>query len=583
MSEFSYVQRIESRMDSDAREMLRRIYEPTVVGAPLSDARRDVCVLPSGELRAYGLLHKTGHDTNDGKGAYLRSVDGGLSWTRHYAHGTMGSCTYFEESGIYLAPLETRDGLWIKRSTIGPDDPSPAHIKVADGLYGNSFLPQRSRFGKRIYFTSERADYSDRENPIRPPVFIYSDDEGASWTVRELPPTPPYVLKPPHRGLPWCRGSGSEPHATELPDGRWMMIIRSPHECFYQSFSEDGGDSWSDPEPSTFYGTNTTAFLLRLSGDRILALWNNTKPLAQGDHEATFPPVSDNVKKGIGENAFTNRDAAHAAISLDGGRTFRGYREILLNPLRGNTDYRYIGGTARSYDKSVHQFQAFELPYNKVLVIVGQNIAARFVIFDLDWLLETDAREDFVQNALERISTHTFVRSLCDHTAHVAGNGHCAWNRAPAAYLMPDPEGSLHEVLSISSHHDDRMLNSIGGATWNFPASARGRVGVHMKLVEQSARLILADRHYNTCDPHAMDAPFAFEVSVEDIGTDYRTLTVDFDTEASVATLSDGDRVLATAHANAPVPTGISYLILQCATEKESEGFLHGFESACKK
>ena len=94
-----------------------------------------------------------------------------------------------------------------------------------------------------------------------------------------------------------------------------------------------------------------------------------------------------------------------------------------------------------------------------------------------------------------------------------------------------------------------------------------------MKLVEQSARLILADRHYNTCDPHAMDAPFAFEVSVEDIGTDYRTLTVDFDTEASVATLSDGDRVLATAHANAPVPTGISYLILQCATEKESEGF----------
>lgn len=572
-SEFSYINRIEERMSEDARDMLRRIYAPTVVGMPLRDARRDMCVLPTGEIRFYGQLYNKIPHGNDGQSAYLSSIDGGISWTRHYAKGTMDSCAYFESSGIYLAPYETREALWIKRSTIGPDDPNPELIKVADGGYGCSFLPQKSHFSNRIWFTSQYCDYSQPGNPLSYPVFLYSDDDGKSWTVRQLPCTPPFVLKPPHRGMPWCKGSGSEPHATELPDGRLMMIIRSPHESFYQSFSEDGGDTWSESVPSSFYGTNTTAFLLRLSDGRTLALWNNTKPLPQDDHEKASPPVSDNVKKGLGENAFTNRDAAHAAISLDGGKTFRGYREILLNPLRAHTDYRYIGGLAISNDKSVHQFQAIELPYNKVLVAVGQNIAARLVIFDLDWLLETTAREDFVQTALEHITTHTYVKSYGDHTAHVTGNGHCSWNRAPSAFLYPDPEGSMHEVLSISKHHDARMYNDIGGATWNFPASTQGRVSVRLKLAEQSARLILADRWYNTCDPYAIEASFVFEPTVKDIGTGYVTLSISYDTDAGTATLSADDKELLTVKANKPAPTGLSYLILQCATEGESEGF----------
>jgi hypothetical protein len=151
---------------------------------------------------------------------------------------------------------------------------------------------------------------------------------------------------------------------------------------------------------------------------------------------------------------------------------------------------------------------------------LGQNLCARLLIFDINWLYETDVREDFTVNALEKITTHTYVKSLCGHTAHVAGNGHCAWNRAPNAYLLPDPQGSLCEVLSISSRRDKRLYNSIGGATWNFPASARGRVRLKIKLAEQSARLVLTDRWYNTCDEYAAElSPFAFEISTADIGT----------------------------------------------------------------
>ena len=531
-----YLDAMEAGMREDSRDMLRRIWEPTVVGAPLADARRDVCILPDGEIRCYGYLYGKVAHSGDGQAAYLSSTDGGLSWTRHYAYGKMGSCTYVEEAQIYLTSWDRDGGLWVKRSAIGPDDPAPEMIKVADGRFGDAFLPQKSAYGNRVWFTAQRNDRSDPRNPKSPPVFVYSDDFGLTWTLVELPSTPPFEIKPPHKGLRWCKGSGSEPYAIELSRGEMMMMIRTPHDCFYISRSYDGGSSWSTPEPSTFYGTNTTPFLLRLSDGRVIAFWNNTRPLPQPDYATLLPSVGRSVLEGRGECAFTNRDAAHAAISDDGGKSFMGYREILLNPIRGNTDFRYIGGISRSLDKSVHQFQAYELPYGKILVCLGQNLSARLVIFDAGWLLETERYEDFVHNALERITTHTYLKSFSDHTANDSGNGHCAWNRAPSAYPMPDPEGSRDEVLSISKRHDPRLYSEIGGATWNFPASKRGRVTVTLKLVEQTARLILTDRWYNTCDAYAASqSPFVFELSTEQLGRGYVELMLDYNTERGCA------------------------------------------------
>ena len=572
--EFSCIKNMENRLCEDAKDMLCRIWEPTVVGAPLSDARRDVCILPDGEIRSYGYLYGKVPHSGDGQSAYLSSVDGGISWTKHYSKGKMNSCTYIAEAGIYLAPKDGVDGLWIKRSSVGPDDPNPDMIKISDDLYNDTFLPQKSAYGKRVWFTTQRVDAKDPGEPKIYPVFVYSDDYGLTWNIRQLEHTPPFEIKYPHKGLRWCKGSGAEPYAEEVSGERMMMVIRSPHDCFYLSYSTDGGDSWSKPEPSTFYGTNTTPFLLRLSDGRILAFWNNTRPLPQPDHNRTQPPVEDEVKNGIGENAFTNRDASHVAISTDGGKTFSGYREIILNPIRNNTDFRYNGGLKRSNDKSVHQFQAYELPYGKILVCLGQNYAARLVIFDVNWLAETNAYEDFVDNALEKITTHTYVKSVCGHSAGVAGNGHCAWNRAPGAYLVPDPEGSRCEVLSISSHHDDRLYNDIGGGVWNFPMSVRGRVTLGIKIAEGNARIILTDRWYNTCDPYAAEfSPFSFELTREDIGNGYVDLVLEYNSEEGIAKAYVGDKCVASVKAKMSIPTGISYLVMQSAQESESEGF----------
>lgn len=576
--QLSYITRMEQMMDEDAKDMLRRIWEPTVVATPLSDARRDLCVLPSGELRMYGYPYTEHAHTPEGPCVYLSSVDGGISWTKHYSKGQMNSCTYVEAGKVYLAPYESKTAFGVKRSLIGPDDPNPEIIiicKEEGTRHFDTFLPIKSEFSNRIWMTSQKFYVNSDGKNAHTAVFCYSDDFGKTWTKREIEEPEREEVIYPHKSLRWCYGSGVEPHAVEFSEGKMMMIIRTPLDFFYLSYSYDGGDSWSKAEPSTFYGTDTTAYLLRLSDGRVLAFWNNTKPLSQPNYKVERNRVSEWVSAGKGENAFTNRDAAHAAISSDGGKTFVGYRELILNPIRDRRDFRYFGGVKQTLDKSVHQFQALELPFGKVLVTAGQNAESRRAfIFDIGWLLENERSEDFVQNGISQLTTHTYAKSFSDHTADIAGNGHCSWNRAPSAYLLPDPDGSRAEVLSISKHHDERLYNDIGGAVWNFPCSKKGKVEIVIKIAEKSARISLSDRWYNTCDPHvAAFAPFTFDIEAEDVGDGYVTLSIEYDTElARAAVAINGEHLFALRMAH-PVPTGISYLHMQCATDGDSEGF----------
>ncbi|MBE6553589.1 MAG: exo-alpha-sialidase [Ruminococcaceae bacterium] len=573
---YEYIDRIEARMAEDERDMLRRIWEPTVVGVPLGDSRRDICILPDGEIRSYELFHPIESEEKPTPLAYLSSVDGGLSWKKHYARGIMHSCTYIEDADLYVTAVGERNGetgLWVYRSKIGPDDDAPEVQKLSDYLHFDVYLPKKSAFGKRIWFTTQRRGTGEDSERLFA-CYHYSDDFGASWKSVEVTRRDGFEIVFPHKGMRWSIRSGMEPYVEELTADCMVMMIRSPHDSFYLSRSHDGGESWSEPEPSTFYGTNTTPFMLRLRDGRTVTFWNNTKPLAEQNLRIADPPVANGVVIGRYEDAFTNRDAAHAAITEDGGKTYLGYREILLNPVRANADFRYVGDPTSSFDKSSHQFQAFELPYGKVLVSVGQNAAARrMLIFDVNWLYETARREDFL-GGLKNITTHTYVKSISGSYIREVGNGHCAWNRAQNAYLMPDPNGGHTEALYICKRHDPRMFNDIGGAVWNFPASARGRVSIEVKLVEKQARFAFADRWYNTCDPYVTySAPFWFELDVADIGSDFVRLDFDFDTERGMASLSVDGSHFFNVRMNADCPTGLSYLIAQCATDGDSAGF----------
>lgn len=580
-----YIERMKLFLSEGQSDRLKKIYEPTVTGVPLSNALRDVCVLKNGEIRAYGPLYEN-HNA-PGIMSYISSVDGGVSWTTHYAKGIMGSCTYMDEFDLYISSVvkwrEGEDiGLYIYRSDVGPDDSDPEIIKISDKPHGNTFLPVKSAFSDRIWFSSQQGAEGNDHNPA---IFYFSDDQGKTWNSREMERTPQHKVEYPHKGIRWSHACGTEPCVVELEKNKLMMLIRNSTDCFYQCFSYDNGNSWTKPSPSYFYGTLTTPFLLRLRDGRIVAFWNNSRPLPEPEHERTYPPVSQGVIDGYNEDCFTNRDVAHVAISADGGKTWKGFREIILNPVRNNADFRYIGGLNGSNDKSVHQFQAYELPYGKILVSVGQNsVSRRMLIFDTDWLYETSRYEDFF-GGLQKLSYHTYVKSISGSTAYL-GNGHCAWNRANAAYLVPDPELTMKEVLSVSSYHDERLINDIGGISWNFPAADEGVVEIEMKVLEKEIKLSLADRWYNPCDPYvAEQALFSFVIDASVTQRGFRKIKIEFDTKAGVARLICGEKRLE-KRITQQCPVGISYLIVQCDTDSDSRGCLIRSlkkENACRQ
>jgi len=119
-----------------------------------------------------------------------------------------------------------------------------------------------------------------------------SDDDGKTWRESQR-------VRP---------GDGCwEPAAIELKDGRVLMMMRTGLGGQYQSFSSDGGESWTVPEASALKGSAAPVSLSRIPGSgEILAIWNHNP--------------GRNLR-----NPFT------AAISKDEGATWENFKNIEEN------------------------------------------------------------------------------------------------------------------------------------------------------------------------------------------------------------------------------------------------------------
>lgn len=571
------------------QELLKKVWAPVRTGTPCCSPHMCLMKMPDGELRAYGAEI---HGYEDFTFVVQKSSDFGMSWRKEVVSNlTPGASSRSPWSGDWICllnrdswkhdsprpqfaenqfqPIMTSrpsDGIWMFRSQEGPDGDFSAR-KILDESFHIQRLPLALKHRKRWIVTGQQ-----EIDGFTRPVLLISDDDGDSWVKKVLAYPPLHEVAWPHKGYRW-RQPGVEPVIAEHADGTLQMLLRTSQDFHYQCFSHDGGDSWSIPEPSPFYSVATMPNLLALSDGRLLAVWNNTTPLPEVDH-VLQTDLDEDTRAGKWEDVFTNRDALHAAISDDSGKSWRGFRELVLNPIRNNADFRTSGGNYVMFDRSVHQNQALELPDNKVLVGYGQHSECwGFLVFDLGWLDETERQDDF-SYGLRDWSIHQYVKS---HNGGYAGRGHCSWNRRPGAALVPSPDRSYRESLLIARHPDSRLVYEKEGAVWNFPAARHGRLTLRLTLMPGSAgiRITLCDRWFNPVDPVVEHfAPFVFEL--DSIGRlnqkpmlspgKTEDLVIEYDQDAECADVHCG-----TCSVKVPlrksVADAVSYLHLQSLAE----------------
>ncbi len=98
---------------------------------------------------------------------------------------------------------------------------------------------------------------------------VTSRDEGQTWKRSET------VLDIGGGGL---HDGLLEPAIIGLRDGRAYMLIRTNLDWLYESYSDNGGMTWSTPKPSSLDASSAPAFLLRLTSGRVMLVWNRVAP-----------------------------------------------------------------------------------------------------------------------------------------------------------------------------------------------------------------------------------------------------------------------------------------------------------------
>ena len=572
-----HINAISSRLGSREREEYGRIFAPKTVAVPPGDAKFDTCITADGEIRAYGWADLTEAGRHEsGRRVYISSLDGGLSWAQYDAHpNDIGACVYVPWTGKYIVvkprtnPQTEKYEVVCYMSDTGAGDIAPQIIHVSDMRYQDIFLPFVLCERKRIIVTCMRRD----DNWDFHPSLLISDDGGLTFKIKEFAPLPRYVAKPPHKGPRW-NNNGAEPSVSRLSDGRLWLIIRTSEDYMYESFSYDDGDTWETPHASRFHMTLTTPYALTLTDGRTVLFWNDTHPMPEIDKSTILNEIDEDTRIGNWEDVFTNRDAAHAAITEDGGKTFLGLRETMLNSIRHASDFRAFGGFYDSIDRSVHQFQALELPMGKILLCAGQHAACRrIVIFDTRWLYETTASESFVYG-YGNVSVQGYLKSVSASQIAKGYVGHCQWNRVPSVLPAPDPCGSCREVMQFVFSDDPRLFNGISGMAWNFPAAKKGRIELELLRLGAGLKISLADEWINPTDPTVSDvAEFSFEVEKALPKGSWQTLAVEWNVDASSVVCSLAGEIIAAAELKHDAPFGVCYLHLQTlARERDYEG-----------
>lgn len=364
----------------------------------------------------------------------------------------------------------------------------------------------------------------------------YSDDGGTTWQL-----APARLVAPCYPDYIGSNYGACEPVVLPLKDSRAWMLLRTQTGFLYQAFSPDGVD-WSPAAPTAFHSSNSPANLVRLPDGRIVLFWNNC----------------ENPSRVDGAAVYTTRDALHAAVSRDDGKTWRGFREVHRDPYRNEPPpKRGDRGTAYPFSTVTGD--------GKVLLATGQGRGRTALLrIDPDWLEATHHEDDF--------SGGLDDWSLFKPFGPASGY----WrNRTQGPRLVDHPDNGGAKVLHIR-RPDDKAGDE---AVWNFPAGRRGRLVVRLMLQAgfAGARIALADRFIPPGDPVAEELA-VFRLTIDSDGRleggpqlapgRWYTLAFDWDlVDGRCGVLLDGAPATVLARVNRQ-SDAVSYLRLASTAEE---------------
>lgn len=152
---------------------------------------------------------------------------------------------------------------------------------------------------------------------------VWSDDGGATW-----------IDGSEFWGLPSGRDFLQEPGVVELRDGRVWCFLRTNTGRQWQTFSADGGASWSVPKPSRFHSPLAPMSIKRIpSTGGLLAIWDDSAMATR-----LWPDGKPSIQDGSPDKSW-GRTPLVAAVSRDEGRTWSRPRILERDPDHG---YCYI-------------------------------------------------------------------------------------------------------------------------------------------------------------------------------------------------------------------------------------------------
>ncbi|RKN86170.1 sialidase family protein [Paenibacillus ginsengarvi] len=395
----------------------------------------------------------------------------------------------------------------------------------------------------------------------------YSDNNGETWLEALYEDGLP-LRSPISDDFNGANYGAIEGCVVEMSTQALHIYLRTQTGYLYESESADSGGTWSIAKPSRFRSSSSPAYAVRLKDGRVILFWCNQPQL----------PRMEAPGGGV-LGIYSGRDALHAAISDDGGATWKGYREVYLDPKRNEQAVK--GDVGVSYP------DAIETAEGNIFLTCGQGNTTAMFRFRPEWLYETRHEDDFSQG-LDGWST--FTAHYMEQETPGLGKKPM---RSEGATLVEHPERIGSKVLHVRKAEPQKAAD---GAVWNFPGGNgnAGTVQLRMKFNKgfSGAWICLNDAFY---DPWYSDGETnaIFKLKVSPDGTiengerleldRWHTLSLSWDlSRRSCEVLAEGmGTVVTLTQINQPADGApICYLRLKCtAAELSADTFGFNVES----